>query len=96
MNLFKVVLYISVVLILILICRPRNTAVYFPLDGTVTSVFAVRNDPFGSGETETHEGLDIAVIDSTDILAAMDGVVKTVSYSNGYGNYIIIRHSDEM
>ena len=73
-----------------------NENIYFPLDGEVTSVFAVRNDPFGSGETESHEGLDIAVIDSSDIVAVMDGIVRTVGNSNGYGNYIVIRHSDEM
>ena len=95
-KIFKSVLYIFGVLILILIFRPRAATIYFPLDGPVTSVFAVRNDPFGSGETETHEGVDIAVVDSTDVLAAMNGVVKTVGTNSGYGNYIVIRHSDEM
>lgn len=69
---------------------------YFPLEGSVTSVFAERIDPFGSGYYEEHEGIDIAAVDSTDVLAFMDGTVKATGTGNSYGNYIIITHNDEV
>jgi|GEM_PF-3069188 len=95
---FIIKIFIFIVLLLILIFRPwkLKPTVYFPLDGEITSVFAVRDDPFGSGESESHEGIDIAVISSADVIAVMDGIVKTVGESNGYGNYLIIRHSGDL
>lgn len=69
---------------------------YFPLDGPVTSVFAVRDDPFGSDNEEYHEGIDIAAIDSYDVCAASYGEVKFVGRSASYGNYLIITHSDTL
>lgn len=69
---------------------------YFPLDGPITSVFAIRNDPFGSGELEDHEGIDIAAIYCTEVRTVMDGKVKAVGRSYGYGNYVIVDHGGGM
>lgn len=78
---------------------------------SITSPFGYRLDPFGSGSSTFHSGLDIAGgsgLGSVNIIAAKDG---TVVYSTkgsfvcssgtgqdscggGYGNHIIIQHTD--
>ena len=77
----------------------------------ITSNFGDRPDPFGSGSTVFHSGLDISGgsgLGSVNIIAAKDGVVvfsskggevcpsgsQTSSCGGGYGNYIIIQHTD--
>lgn len=59
-------------------------------NGTFTSYFGYRLDPFGSGATVWHSGIDIA--GSGHIYAVLNGVIETVAYDSGYGNYIIINH----
>jgi len=42
-----------------------------------------------------HKGLDIKVYTGDTISAAFDGKVRVVKYeANGYGNYVVIRHSN--
>lgn len=41
----------------------------------------------------THNGIDISGQGGTPILVAYDGVVKTRTYSSGYGNYVDIEHA---
>ena len=77
----------------------------------ITSPFGYRPDPFGSGSTVYHSGLDISGgsgLGSVNIIAAKDGVVVFSSKGGevclsgaqqslcggGYGNYIIIQHTD--
>ena len=78
---------------------------------TITSNFGNRKDPFGSGQTFFHSGIDIAGgrgLGQVNIIAAKDGVVVFSSKGGetctsgshqstcggGYGNYIIIQHTD--
>ena len=78
---------------------------------TITSPFGNRPDPFGSGATVFHSGLDIAGgrgMNYVNIIAAKDGTVvfsskdgevcpsgsHTSTCGGGYGNYIIIQHTD--
>lgn len=71
-----------------------------PVSGTVTSGFCVRANPFyGTSATETektefHTGIDIAAPLGSPIYACRDGVVTQISYSSGYGNYLIIDHGN--
>lgn len=72
----------------------------FPLDGIITSFFSMRQNPFyqvsaGENAYEFHSGIDISAAKSTDILAYDDGIVSLVSFSAGYGNYLIITHQEE-
>ena len=78
---------------------------------TMTSPYGNRTDPFGSGQTFFHSGIDIAGgrgLGQVNIIAAKDGVVVFSSKDGevctsgshqstcggGYGNYIIIQHTD--
>lgn len=72
--------------------------IVFPLDGNITSVFALRIDPFynplsgGEPTYEFHRGIDISAAKSRDIHACADGVVIFTGYDSGYGNYLMIEH----
>lgn len=67
-----------------------------PCSGNITSYFGNRPDPFGTGTTKWHSGVDICGAHHQDIVSVADGVVVTaVSGGNSsYGNYIIIYHED--
>ena len=43
-----------------------------------------------SGENQLHRGLDIAMPEGTPIYATHNGTVTTATYSNSYGNYVVI------
>lgn len=60
-----------------------------PISGTVTSRFGTR---WG----RSHKGIDIGAPKGTKIKAAAAGTVVTSSngYNGGYGNYIVIKHSN--
>lgn len=67
-----------------------------PCSGNITSYFGNRPDPFGSGTTKWHSGVDICGAHHQDIVSVADGVVITaISGGNSsYGNYVIIKHAD--
>lgn len=66
-----------------------------PISGTVTSTFGYRVHPI-NGEYLKHKGIDIAAETGTEISSALDGVVVQNSYSNSYGNFVEIKHSDTL
>lgn len=67
-----------------------------PIDGgTVTSNFGYRVSPI-TDKYSLHTGLDIASPENTKIYASYDGVVEKAEYCEINGNYIVIRHSDNL
>ena len=54
-----------------------QVALEWPAQGTVTS-------PFGNDAGRWHPGLDIGILQSLDVRAAADGVVKLAGYMPGY------------
>lgn len=68
-----------------------------PINGTITSGFGFRTDPF-TGETKYHGGVDIAAAEGTPIIAADDGIITAAngvdSWGGGYGFYVMIEHGD--
>lgn len=70
---------------------------YKPLDlnwlAYIKSYYGYRKNPT-TGANEYHRGIDIAVPEGTEVLAAQDGTVVTASSNAEYGNYIIIRNDE--
>lgn len=64
-----------------------------PVIGKVTSGFGYRNDPFGGG-VSLHSGTDIGVDKGTEVHAVADGTVKSASYDESGGNYIVLEHKN--
>jgi murein DD-endopeptidase MepM/ murein hydrolase activator NlpD len=67
-----------------------------PVTGVVTSAFGTRPPPkteTGHGSTE-HEGEDIGAPVGTPIYAALAGTVNFAGPRGGYGNLLIIKHSE--
>ncbi len=67
----------------------------WPVNGKVVSPFGYRNDPF-TNEYKMHNGIDIAAESGTDISAAFKGEVLKTGYSQTYGYYVIISHSETL
>ncbi len=60
----------------------------------ISSYYGYRSDP-ATGATKFHSGLDIAAPGGSNIVATKSGYVVFVNYGNtGYGNHIMIGHSD--
>ena len=66
----------------------------FSGDYPITLDFGEEYEPYYTKE-KPHKGIDYGCPAETPILAAADGWVLTVGYEpNGYGNYVILLHSD--
>ena len=71
-----------------------------PGNYTISSYFGLRNDPFGSGATTGHGGLDIIGPTSASggpACAAGNGTVAYVctnGWGGGYGNHVVISHGN--
>lgn len=62
----------------------------WPVKGTVTSNFGVRNNG-------KHDGIDIGAPEKTEIRASADGVVIFSGWGpSGYGNIVVIRHGETL
>ncbi len=74
----------------------RRAMMKTPVDGArISSKFtSARKHPV-LGFTRKHEGVDFAVPSGTPIFAAADGVISFAGWSNGYGNYVKIKHNTE-
>lgn len=66
---------------------------YAPAAGVITSTFGWRNDPFLSTQ-KFHTGLDIAAPTGTPVHAADSGVVVYSQPYAGYGNVVVVKHSN--
>ena len=65
----------------------------YPTFGEITSGFGLRIHPI-LDELEFHSGIDIANQIGTPVYATADGVVRQISYENGYGKRMFITHQD--
>jgi murein DD-endopeptidase MepM/ murein hydrolase activator NlpD len=65
-----------------------------PVNGTVTSVFFVRQNPQRRflPSFEMHRGLDIAAQQGTPVRSARSGLVVESGFSPSYGNHVVVRH----
>jgi len=66
----------------------------WPLDtanNEVTSGFGNRKSPI-TGRPEHHNGIDIRAPKNANIYSVNDGTVILMTYSTGYGNYIVVDH----
>lgn len=61
---------------------------------TISSPFGMRKDPFGSGKTFFHNGIDIAAPEGEKLIALEDGEVTRTSFYGGYGYTICIKGKD--
>lgn len=61
---------------------------------SVSSRFSWRTDPFGSGASELHNGIDMVGSSGTPIFASKAGTVVQASYDPSAGNHVIIDHGD--
>lgn len=65
-----------------------------PVNGYVTDGFGMRRNPFNGEGREVHEGLDIAVDFGSPVTATADGLVIYAAPHAGYGNLVIVYHSN--
>ena len=64
-------------------------------EGNITSKFGYRVSPI-TNKYSLHTGLDVATPENTKIYAVYDGVVIKAQYHEINGNYIVIKHSDNL
>ena len=64
-----------------------------PVQGYISSYFAVRPDPF-DGKSERHTGIDIATPYGTPVHAVAEGMVTFAGVRSGYGNVVEIDHGN--
>ena len=75
-----------------------SASLAWPVPGcyNVSSDYGYRTHPVTGEVQKMHTGMDIDGYghDGGDIVSCGDGVVTTVGYNNGYGNYIIVDHGN--
>jgi len=67
------------------------TPTILPAKGLVTAGFGYRKSPF-TGKREFHEGMDIAALSGTPVVATADGIVRFAGPAASYGNVVFIDH----
>jgi murein DD-endopeptidase MepM/ murein hydrolase activator NlpD len=65
-----------------------------PVNGYITDGFGLRHNPFSGEGHESHQGVDIAVDYGTPVAATADGLVVHAGPYAGYGNLVILYHSN--
>ncbi|MBP3256328.1 MAG: peptidoglycan DD-metalloendopeptidase family protein, partial [Clostridia bacterium] len=60
---------------------------------TITSEYGYRVDPFGSGETVFHSGIDMVGEHHEEVKAVLSGEVTYAGVQSGYGNCVEIKHT---
>ena len=66
-----------------------------PTAGKVTSPFGWREHPI-SHQQDFHKGVDIAAPEGTVIRAALPGTVEKTGTDEVRGNFVVLRHSDDL
>lgn len=67
----------------------------WPIKGAITSSYGLRSDPI-NGVKDFHTGLDIRGAMNTPVKAPSDGNVAFAGWSNVYGNFILIKHDNNI
>ena len=67
----------------------------WPLKGAITSSYGLRSDPI-TGVKDFHTGLDIRGAMNTPVKAPNDGVVAHIGWTNVYGNFILLKHDNNI
>ena len=62
----------------------------FPVSGSVTSPFGMRENPFGG--RRHHAGVDISAREGASIKAAADGIVSYAGRTEGSGYVVVLEH----
>lgn len=74
----------------------KKTLMKTPIDGArVSSGYGMRRHPV-LGYSKMHKGMDFAAPTGTPIYAAGDGVVQRAGRFGAYGNYVRIRHRNDL
>jgi len=74
----------------------KKTLMKTPIDGArISSGFGFRQHPI-LGYNKMHKGVDFAAATGTPIYAAGDGVVVKAGKASGYGNYVKVRHNNQL
>ena len=60
-----------------------------------TSNYGWRENPTGEGD-DFHTGIDLGAGEGTPVMSAADGVVVKATWSNSYGNYVVVAHQDHL
>jgi len=71
---------------------PKASGLKLPVEGTLTSGFGFRRDPF-SQRMRFHKGVDIAAPEGSKVVAAMAGEVISAGFEKGYGNMVLVKHA---
>lgn len=66
-----------------------------PVDAVITSNYGERTHPI-SGTWDFHTGIDLAAAAGTKIYPVYAGMVTAVGSNQSYGNYVKLRHSDNL
>ncbi len=72
----------------------NNFPFEIPTTGYISSGFGYRRNPFKKNSTEFHKGIDIQNVKGTYIRAPANGTVIKSEYQSGYGNIILLKHSE--
>jgi murein DD-endopeptidase MepM/ murein hydrolase activator NlpD len=64
-----------------------------PVHAPISSAFGMRRDPF-SHKAKFHKGLDLSAPEGMKVVPALQGKVVYAGYMTGYGNTVIVQHSD--
>lgn len=73
----------------------RKALLKTPINGAqVTSGFGMRTHPI-MGYSKMHKGVDFGAAQGTPIYAAGDGTIASAGWSGGYGNLVVIKHTDK-
>jgi murein DD-endopeptidase MepM/ murein hydrolase activator NlpD len=74
---------------------PETDNLDLPVNGRISSVVGLRQDPI-NGRLRIHNGVDIAIPEGTPVAPVASGTVIYSGAQPGYGNMVIVRHSDGM
>lgn len=71
------------------------TPMGYPRLSSITSAFGYRSDPFESEDAEYHPGIDFKGHKGDPVKTTANGKVIFTGWKGGYGNCIIVKHSND-